>query len=318
MGSAPELCKGVHQKACDLEGVKGAAPPKHPLLKTMTTTTFKPSVQFLEAGEKVQEFTNAANTFKPFLPQEAQQAVEGVDKIANALNSTGEALKHFGFDEADEDELVGAKASDIVKGIGVGITTTGGAISTYSAASTPVTTIGGVAGTVVGGGVAAVGGVTAFTGFVLGWCGLDVDESEGDLLTGMKTNDENVGGMYNRVTGTGGTLITESSYNGEKVSDQLANVDEQQNAQFDAVTGYALNNDDAASFDWFQMHHDDGIMDGYLDTAETANGDMIITEFPEFLPGQTITLDESGMDGLVAAGPFDAVTLNEPQNNNVF
>ena len=101
-------------------------------------------------------------------------------------------------------------------------------------------------------------------------------------------------------------------------SDQSAIVDEQQNTQFDAVTGYALSKDDAASFDWFQMHHDDGIMDGYLDTVETANGDMIITEFPEFLPGQTITFEESGMDGLVAAGPFDAVTLNEPQNNNVF
>ena len=34
--------------------------------------------------------------------------------------------------------------------------------------------------------------------------------------------------------------------------------------------------------------------------------------------GQAITLEESGMDGLVAAGPFDAVTPNEPQNNDVF
>ena len=51
-------------------------------------------------------------------------------------------------------------------------------------------------------------------------------------------------------------------------SDQSANVDEQQNAQVDAVTGYGLNNDNAISFDRFQIHHDDGIMDGYLDTAE--------------------------------------------------
>ena len=109
-------------------------------------------------------------------------------------------------------------------------------------------------------------------------------------------------------------------------SDQSAVVDEQQNGQVDAVTGYSLNNDDAAGFDWFQMHHDDGIMDGYLDTAETEFcwmtaepiEELTITEFPEFLPGQTITFDESGMDGLVAAGPFDAVALNEPQNNNVF
>ena len=104
----------------------------------------------------------------------------------------------------------------------------------------------------------------------------------------------------------------------KKYREGLANTDEQQNTQFDVVTGYAFNNDDAAGFDWFQTHHDDGIMDGYLDTVETANGDMIITEFPEYLPGQTITFDESGMDGIVAAGPFDAVALNEPQNNNVF
>jgi hypothetical protein len=89
-----------------------------------------------------------------------------------------------------------------------------------------------------------------------------------DVLTGETTNDENVGGMYNRVTGVGGTIKTESWYNGQRVSDELVNIDEQQNAQVDSVTGYTLNNDDAASFDRFQMHHDDGIMDGYLDTAE--------------------------------------------------
>ena len=26
-GSTPELCSGVHQKGCDLEGVEGATPP---------------------------------------------------------------------------------------------------------------------------------------------------------------------------------------------------------------------------------------------------------------------------------------------------
>ena len=43
-----------------------------------------------------------------------------------------------------------------------------------------------------------------------------------------------------------------------------------------------------------------------------------ITEITGFPLGQAITFDESGMDGLVAAGPFDAVALNEPQTNNVF
>ena len=105
-------------------------------------------------------------------------------------------------------------------------------------------------------------------------------------------------------------------------SDQSANVDEQQNTQVDPVTGYSLNNDDTAGFDWFQMNHDDGIMDGYLDTAENTNGSLMTTEpipeFTVFLPGQAIKLEESGMDGLVAAGPFDTVTPNEPQKNDVF
>ena len=43
-----------------------------------------------------------------------------------------------------------------------------------------------------------------------------------------------------------------------------------------------------------------------------------ITEIMEFPLGQAITFEESGMDGLVAAGPFDTAALNEPQNNNFF
>ena len=66
---------------------------------TNNTSTFTPSTQILEAGEKAQALADAGKTLKPFLPQEAQQTVEGVEKIANALNSTGEALRHFGFDE---------------------------------------------------------------------------------------------------------------------------------------------------------------------------------------------------------------------------
>ena len=68
----------------------------------MTTyASFKPSVQFLEAGEKGQQFANAANTFKPFLPQEARQSIEGIDKVSQAFTATGRALEHFGFDEAE-------------------------------------------------------------------------------------------------------------------------------------------------------------------------------------------------------------------------
>ena len=73
----------------------------------MTTyASFKPSVQFLEAGEKGQQFANAANTFKPLLSQEVRQSIEGIDKVSQAFTSTGRALEHFGFDEA-EDEIIG-------------------------------------------------------------------------------------------------------------------------------------------------------------------------------------------------------------------
>ena len=68
----------------------------------MTTySSFKPSVQFLEAGEKGQQFADAANTFKPFLPQETRQSIEGVEKVAQTFTATGRALEHFGFDEAE-------------------------------------------------------------------------------------------------------------------------------------------------------------------------------------------------------------------------
>ena len=53
------------------------------------------------------------------------------------------------------------------------------------------------------------------------------------------------------------------------------------------------------------MHHDDGIIDGYLDIAENENGDWMTTEtikgFTEFLPSQAVTFEESGMDGLVSS-----------------
>ena len=70
---------------------------------TTTTSTFTPSTQILEAGEQAQELSDAGKALKPFLPQEAQQTIQGVEKVANALNATGQALQHFGFDEAEAD-----------------------------------------------------------------------------------------------------------------------------------------------------------------------------------------------------------------------
>ena len=68
---------------------------------TNNTSTFTPSTQILEAGEKAQALADAGKTLKPFLPQEAQQAVEGVDRVAQAFTATGRVLEHFGFDEAE-------------------------------------------------------------------------------------------------------------------------------------------------------------------------------------------------------------------------
>ena len=57
---------------------------------TTTTSTFTPSTQILEAGEQAQALADAGKALKPFLPQEAQQTIQGVEKVANALNATGE------------------------------------------------------------------------------------------------------------------------------------------------------------------------------------------------------------------------------------
>ena len=74
---------------------------------TTTTSTFTSSTQILEAGEQAQALADAGKALKPFLPQEAQQTIQGVEEVANALNATGQALKHFGFDEAHEEDTIG-------------------------------------------------------------------------------------------------------------------------------------------------------------------------------------------------------------------
>ena len=68
---------------------------------TNNTSTFTPSTQILEAGEQAQALADAGKPLARFFSPEIQETVDGVQKIANALNSTGEALRHFGFDEAE-------------------------------------------------------------------------------------------------------------------------------------------------------------------------------------------------------------------------
>ena len=106
-------------------------------------------------------------------------------------------------------------------------------------------------------------------------------------------------------------------------------------SQSDSVTGDPLINADTdGSPSWFHMHHDDGIMDGYLDVGADASGfdsfllqggsDLIapIAEpfadaaaITDLVTGQSSPM-EAAVDPLVAAGPLDAVKVDEPRNND--
>ena len=106
-------------------------------------------------------------------------------------------------------------------------------------------------------------------------------------------------------------------------------------SQSDSVTGDPLANADTnGSPSWFHMHHDDGIMDGYLDVGADASGfdsfllrsgsDLITPIAEPFADAATITdlvtgqssPMEAAIDPLVAAGPLDAVKVDEPRNND--
>ena len=105
--------------------------------------------------------------------------------------------------------------------------------------------------------------------------------------------------------------------------------------QSDSVTGAPLINADTdGSPSWFHMHHDDGIMDGYLDVGADASGfdsfllqsgsDLITPIAEPFADAAAITdlvngkssPMEAPIDPLVAAGPLDAVQVDEPRNND--
>tara|TARA_Y100000991_G_C21746178_1_gene252649 strand:- start:87 stop:590 length:504 start_codon:yes stop_codon:yes gene_type:complete len=106
-------------------------------------------------------------------------------------------------------------------------------------------------------------------------------------------------------------------------------------SQSDSVTGDVLANADAGgSFPWFQMHHDDGIQDGYLDVGADASGfdsfllqtgsDLMAPIAEPFADAAAITdlvtgkssPMETATDPLVSAGPLDAVKVDEPRNND--
>ena len=106
-------------------------------------------------------------------------------------------------------------------------------------------------------------------------------------------------------------------------------------SQSDSVTGDPLINADTdGSPSWFHMHHDDGIMDGYLDAGADAssfdsfllqNGSDLIAPIAEPFADAAAITDlvtgksspmEAAIDPLVAAGPLDAVKVDEPRNND--
>ena len=170
------------------------------------------------------------------------------------------------------------KPSDVLKAQGAVVGTTGGIIAVAGGGS-PVSA--------AGIGVGVVGGALGATGHILGIMGMDEMEDpdfelgQADLETRKTVNfdaadnsDVRPIGRFPHWADTESATETEAAGHPRDLfplpdfSDHSADIDEQQNAQVDAVTEYSLNNDDAAGFDRFQTHHDDGTMDGYLDTAE--------------------------------------------------
>ena len=82
-GSAPVLCRGVHQKACDLEGVEGST-PHTPLLKAMTIKSLFTYTLFLALG--IGAVTNAKALLIEQEPQETAQTEELAYRISHAPN----------------------------------------------------------------------------------------------------------------------------------------------------------------------------------------------------------------------------------------
>ena len=62
MGSTPDLCSGLHQKSCDLEGVEGATPPRttHIRFTFKTMTELNAESQIVELTEEQVESIEGA------------------------------------------------------------------------------------------------------------------------------------------------------------------------------------------------------------------------------------------------------------------
>ena len=87
-GSTPELCSGVHQKGCDLEGVEGATPPTpNHSFKTMTTyNTDYSNTELLDQELTTAELTQVSGGLQPFQPFQVSPITPEIEAIIRDLN----------------------------------------------------------------------------------------------------------------------------------------------------------------------------------------------------------------------------------------
>ena len=103
------------------------------------------------------------------------------------------------------------------------------------------------------------------------------EEEAIDALTGETTNTENVGEMSNRVTSTGGTMTSQSWYNGVSVSGDVSA--DLGSPETDALTGDVPADAEARAIEWCRMHSK-CIYEGDLDVsqADSLTGEATNTE----------------------------------------
>ena len=106
------------------------------------------------------------------------------------------------------------------------------------------------------------------------------DEAAADSpnpLTGETTNTENIGDMSNRATSTGGTMTSQSWYNGVSVSGDVSA--DLGSPETDALTGDVPADAEARAIEWCRMHSK-CIYEGDLDVsqADSLTGEATNTE----------------------------------------
>ena len=94
--SAPELCSGVHQKGCDLEGVEGATPPNIHSPKAMTASIQADATTGNKGFSENYPWEEWSR-----LPREEREAETKEAWKQNHLDNEVRDLNDFGFDEVE-------------------------------------------------------------------------------------------------------------------------------------------------------------------------------------------------------------------------